>query len=179
MNIDKAQIKPKAVQVRRRFSQKMNEWICFVCREKQKYKQNKFFRSFFGRINRAPICFRFYLTFIKNLVWSFTIVKFLGTQAVCTVWAALATQERWIGVCMWVYISCFARNLTVDFHMTTCQNLRSQALMHTWLWKIKKQLHHKSETLINKHGGLDKYKIQHYNYCQWQFEKQGKICSLW
>ena len=32
----KGQIKPKAVWARRRFSQKMNEWICFVCYENQK-----------------------------------------------------------------------------------------------------------------------------------------------
>ena len=38
------QIKPKAVWVRRRFSQKINEWICFVCCELQKSKQNKFVR---------------------------------------------------------------------------------------------------------------------------------------
>ena len=31
----KGQIKPKAVWVRRRFSQKTDERICFVCREKQ------------------------------------------------------------------------------------------------------------------------------------------------
>ena len=57
----KGRIKPKAVLARRRFSQKTNKQICFVCREKQ--KQNKFIRSFFGRIYGAPICFRFYLTF--------------------------------------------------------------------------------------------------------------------
>ena len=54
--------KTKAVWVRRRFSQKRNERICFVCCELQKSKQNKFVRSFFGRIYSAPICFRFYLT---------------------------------------------------------------------------------------------------------------------
>ena len=61
--VAKGQIKPKAVWARRRFSQKMNKRICFVCREKQKSKQNKFVRSFFGRIYGAPICFWFYLTF--------------------------------------------------------------------------------------------------------------------
>ena len=42
MNSNKGQIKPKAVWARHRFSQKMNEEICFVCREKKKSKQNKF-----------------------------------------------------------------------------------------------------------------------------------------
>ena len=64
--LGKGQIKPKAVLVRRRFSQKTNEQICFVCREKQKSKQNKFVCSFFGRIYGASICFRFYLTFRWN-----------------------------------------------------------------------------------------------------------------
>ena len=35
------QIKPKSVWAHRRFSQKMNKRICFVCCEKQKSKQNK------------------------------------------------------------------------------------------------------------------------------------------
>ena len=39
-------IKPRAVWARRRFSQKTKKWICFVYREKQKSKQNKFVRSF-------------------------------------------------------------------------------------------------------------------------------------
>ena len=60
--LPKGQIKPKAVWVRRRFYQKTNEWICFVCHEKQKSKQKKFICSFFGRIYGAPICFWFYLT---------------------------------------------------------------------------------------------------------------------
>ena len=55
----KGQIKPKAGWARHRFSQEMNKQICFVCREKQKSKQNKFFRSFFGRIYGASICFSF------------------------------------------------------------------------------------------------------------------------
>ena len=42
---------------RRRFVQKTNKRIYFVCREKQKSKQTKFIRSFFGRIYCAPICF--------------------------------------------------------------------------------------------------------------------------
>ena len=46
----KGQIKPKSVWAR----QKTNERICFVCLEKQKSKQNKFVRSFFGRIYGAP-----------------------------------------------------------------------------------------------------------------------------
>ena len=36
----KGLIKSKAVWVRRRFFQKTNERICFVCHEKQKSKQN-------------------------------------------------------------------------------------------------------------------------------------------
>jgi hypothetical protein len=64
--VAKGQIKPKAVWARRRFSQKMNKRICFVCREKQKSKQNKFIPSFFGRIYGASICFWFYLTFILD-----------------------------------------------------------------------------------------------------------------
>ena len=36
----KGQIKPKAGLARRRFSQKTNQQICFVCCEKQKSKQN-------------------------------------------------------------------------------------------------------------------------------------------
>ena len=59
----KGQIKPKAGWANRRLSQKMNKQICFVCREKQKRKQNKFVCSFFGRIYSASICFGFYLTF--------------------------------------------------------------------------------------------------------------------
>ena len=46
--VAKGQIKPKAVWTRRRFSQKSNKRICFVCREKQKRKQNKFVHSFLG-----------------------------------------------------------------------------------------------------------------------------------
>ena len=60
---NKGQIKPKAVWARRKLSQKTNEQICFVCQEKQKSKQNKFVRSFFGRIYGSSICFRSYLTF--------------------------------------------------------------------------------------------------------------------
>ena len=56
----KGQIKPKAVWAHRRFSQKTNKWICFVCREKQKSKQtNSFACSFFGRIYSMSICFWF------------------------------------------------------------------------------------------------------------------------
>ena len=51
----KGQIKPKAGLAHRRFSQKTNERIWFVCYEKQKRKQNKFVCSFFGRIYGAPI----------------------------------------------------------------------------------------------------------------------------
>ena len=55
----KGQIKPKAVWTRRRFSQKMNEQIRFVCREKQKSKQNKFVLLFFWenlrRANLLPV----------------------------------------------------------------------------------------------------------------------------
>ena len=68
----KGQIKPKVVLARRRFFQKKKKLICFVYREKQKSKQNKFVCSFFGRIYGAPICFRFYLTFTLfhyNSVW--------------------------------------------------------------------------------------------------------------
>ena len=63
----KGQIKPKAVWVRLRFSQKLNERICFVCPGKQKRKQNKFVCLFFARIYSATICFRFYPTFNVNL----------------------------------------------------------------------------------------------------------------
>ena len=49
VGIPKGQIKPKGVWARRRFSQKTKERICFVCREKQKSKQNKFIRSFLGK----------------------------------------------------------------------------------------------------------------------------------
>ena len=59
----KRQIKPKAGSACRRFSQKMNKQVCFVCCEKQKSKQNKFICSFFGRIYGTPICLRFNLTF--------------------------------------------------------------------------------------------------------------------
>ena len=45
-NLTKGQIKPKAGLSCRRFSQKTNERICFVCCEKQKSKQNKFIHSF-------------------------------------------------------------------------------------------------------------------------------------
>ena len=47
------------VWVRCRFSQKTNKQTCFVCCEKQKSKQTKFFE----RIYSVPICFPFYLTF--------------------------------------------------------------------------------------------------------------------
>ena len=60
----KGQIKPKTGLASRRFSEKTNKRIWFVCCEKQKSKQNKFVRLFFGRIYGAQICFRFYLTFI-------------------------------------------------------------------------------------------------------------------
>ena len=59
----KGQIKPKANWARHRFSQKTNVQICFVCREKQKSKQNGYIPSFVGRIYGALTCFRFYLTF--------------------------------------------------------------------------------------------------------------------
>ena len=59
MTLSKGQKKPKAVWACRIFSPKMNKWICFVCREKQKSKQNKFVRLIFGRIYNAPICFGF------------------------------------------------------------------------------------------------------------------------
>ena len=62
----KGQIKPKAGLARRRFSQKTNQQICFVCCEKQKSKQNKFVCPFLGRIYGVSICFRFYLTFRVN-----------------------------------------------------------------------------------------------------------------
>ena len=41
----------------------MSKWICFVCHEKLKSKQNKFVHSFFRRIYVVSTCFRFYLTF--------------------------------------------------------------------------------------------------------------------
>ena len=61
--VHKGQIKTKSVWARHRFSQKMNEQICFVCREQQKSKHNKLVFSFLGRIYSVPICFWFYLTF--------------------------------------------------------------------------------------------------------------------
>ena len=55
------------IWARHRFSQKTNERICFVCREKQKSKQtNSFICSFFGRIYSASICFRLYLILVWN-----------------------------------------------------------------------------------------------------------------
>ena len=59
-HVTKGEIKPKAGLARRRFSQKTNERIWFVCCEKQKSKQ---ICSLFGRIYGARICFWFYLTF--------------------------------------------------------------------------------------------------------------------
>ena len=47
----KGQIKPKAVCLLLRFSQKRNDQICFACRDLQKSKQNKFL----GRLYGAPI----------------------------------------------------------------------------------------------------------------------------
>ena len=88
----KGQKKPKAVWARHRFSQKMNKWICFVCREKQKSKQNKFVCLFFGRIYGASICFYLTFTTIKDdfetqleiidatdhkYVWNITLQMFL------------------------------------------------------------------------------------------------------
>ena len=52
-------IKPKTVWACRRFSQKRNKQICFVCSEKQKSKQNKSVRLIFGTIYGAPFCFPF------------------------------------------------------------------------------------------------------------------------
>ena len=51
----KGQIKPKAGLACRRFSQKTNERIWFVCCEKQKSKQNKSVCSFFSKIYGANL----------------------------------------------------------------------------------------------------------------------------
>ena len=56
---NKGQIKPKAVWMCRRFSQKMNEQIYFVCHEKPKSKQNKFVCLFVGRIYERQSAFGF------------------------------------------------------------------------------------------------------------------------
>ena len=56
----KGQIKPKAVWARCRFSQKTNERICFVCREKQKSKQKKIHLfDFFGEFTTRQSGFGF------------------------------------------------------------------------------------------------------------------------
>ena len=59
----KGQIKPKSRLASRRFSQKTNGRICFVCFLTLHGKQIKFVRSFLRRIYVAPICFSVYLTF--------------------------------------------------------------------------------------------------------------------
>ena len=61
----KGQIKPKAGWANCRFSQKMNKQICFVCREKQKRKQNKFVHSFLGESTVRQSAF----DFIRPLVY--------------------------------------------------------------------------------------------------------------
>ena len=79
---------------RRRFSQKMNEWIWFFWREKQKKphkfvcfffcvssfpgKKTKFIYSFSGRIYGAPIWFWFYLTFKHSWTSEFLNLCFLN-----------------------------------------------------------------------------------------------------
>ena len=69
--------KTKSKLAPRRFYQKKNELISLFCREKQKGKQNKFVRSFFGRIYGTPICLRFYLTF--RMPWS-DLKSFFGRE---------------------------------------------------------------------------------------------------
>ena len=64
-DMPKGQINPKAELVYRRFSQNTNEWICFVCCEKQKSKQNKFVPSFFGQSTARQSAFGF----ISSLVY--------------------------------------------------------------------------------------------------------------
>ena len=51
MQTYKGQIKSKSRLASRKFSQKMNRQIWFVCRKEEKSKQNKFVRSFFGKVN--------------------------------------------------------------------------------------------------------------------------------
>ena len=63
------QIKPKSRLAHCRFSQKMNKWIWFFCREEERSKKTKFVCSFFGRIYGVPICLRLYLTFSRLLVF--------------------------------------------------------------------------------------------------------------
>ena len=88
------------------------------------------------------------------------------------------------------YSGAVDRRVYVSVHILLCEKLNGR-FSHDYLpkskkpsfnayvaLKIKKQLT-TNQPLINKNGGLDNFKIQHYNYCQWQFEKQGKICSLW
>ena len=58
---------------RRRFSQKINKWICFVCFFACHGKQNKFVYWFLGKSKARPNCFWFYLTFtyLQNIYsWS-------------------------------------------------------------------------------------------------------------
>ena len=85
----KGQITPKAWLVRHRFSKKTNKWICFVCCEKQKSKQNKFVCSFFERIYSAPICFCFYLTFSMGSNGLFVIFLDLGILYFCKIYSLL------------------------------------------------------------------------------------------
>ena len=57
--IRKGQIKLKAVSERRRFSQKTNERICFVCREKQKANTTNSFVRFLGESAARQSAFGF------------------------------------------------------------------------------------------------------------------------
>ena len=61
--LSKGQIRSKGRLASRRFSQKTNGRIWFVCREDKKSKENKFVRLVFGRNQETINCFRDQLTF--------------------------------------------------------------------------------------------------------------------
>ena len=76
------------------------------------------------------------------------------------------------------YSGAVDRRVYVSVHILLCEKLNGR-FSHDYLPKSKKPsfnayvaLKNKKttssqiRTLINKHGGLDNFKIQHYNYCQ-------------
>ena len=76
----KSLIKSKAVWASCRFSQKTNERICFLCREKQKSKQNKFVWENLQRVNLLAVLFDLYkIQFFHHsyLVYGWNRLKFL------------------------------------------------------------------------------------------------------
>ena len=80
--------KTKAVWVRRRFSQKRNERICFVCCELQKSKQNKFVCSFFGESMAHQSAF--------GIIWHLEICNILISfnKLACQIWKIDAALEK-------------------------------------------------------------------------------------